>query len=344
MLSDPKLGDESGRLAALHRYEVLDTPREAAFDRITELVRVILGVPMCAVALIDADRQWFKSCIGLPHPETSRDASFCAHTIRKQEVLAVPDANLDPRFQDTPLVTGEPFIRSYIGVPLMTPDGYNVGSLCAIDTVPRTYTPAQVEILEHFAALVVEELEMRRIAHIDSLTGAATRRSFLLEMEKTLSRFKRSGHPSTLIFIDVDHFKHVNDTYGHATGDLVLSAVAEKLAGQLRLGDTLGRVGGEEFGILLQDAHHDHALETAERLRAKLETLRVPHEPPFPITASFGVAVLDAEIPSINRWLALADAALYKAKRTGRNRCCLAGHADVPVVEDRNGESTAGAD
>ena len=322
-LTDQKLQDEPGRLSAVQRYEVLDTPREEAFDRITALVQTVLSVPICTVTLIDADRQWFKSCVGLVTRETPRNISFCTHTIQEREPLYIPDTQFDPRFAYNPLVTGDPFIRSYLGVPLSTPDGYNVGSLCAIDTVPRSYSPAQIELLKSFAALVVDELELRRIAQTDHLTGAATRRGFTLELEKTLSRFKRSGHPTALIMLDIDHFKHVNDTYGHPAGDLVLRTISAELTAQLRQSDTLGRLGGEEFGILLQDIDAAKVLETAERLRLHLESTSVPHEPRIHITASFGVTVLDQEIDSVLTWLALADSALYEAKGAGRNRCCL---------------------
>jgi len=324
MFSDTKLHDEPGRLSALHRYEVLDTPREEAFDRITELVRTVLGIPICAVSLVDADRQWFKACAGDSFTETSRDISFCTHTIQERQAFHVPDTQLDPRFADNPLVTGAPFIRSYLGAPLSTPDGYNVGALCAIDTVPRTYGPDQIQILQSFASLVVDELELRRVAQIDHLTGAATRRGFSRELENALSRFHRSGHPTALILLDIDHFKRVNDTYGHPVGDLVLKTVADELFTQLRQSDTIGRLGGEEFGIILQDAELYPAFETAERLRTHLESFPVDYQPSFHITASFGVSILRHEIISIEQWLATADNALYEAKRAGRNRSRVA--------------------
>ena len=322
--TDTKLLDEAGRIAALRRYDVLDTPREAGFDRITGLVSTVLNVPMAAVSLIDTERQWFKSNVGLAASETRRDVSFCTYTIKEREPFHVPDAQLDPRFSENPLVTGEPFIRSYLGVPLSTPDGYNVGSLCAIDVIPRSYSPAQVEILKTLGSLVVDELELRRIAQVDHLTGAATRRSFTLEMEKALSNFKRTGRAAALLMLDIDHFKKINDTHGHSTGDFVLCAVAKAIAGQLRRNELLGRLGGEEFGILLYDVSPEQALDTAERLRASLPLLRFPEDPPLQVTASFGSAALDSGIRSNEEWLALTDEALYDAKRTGRNRCCAA--------------------
>lgn len=324
MSTDPKLNDEPGRLTALRRYDVLDTPREEPFDRITELVKNILNVAICAVSLVDTDRQWFKACAGASLIQTTRDVSLCTYTIQERRAFHVPDAHLDPRFVDNPLVTGAPFIRSYLGVPLTTPDGYNVGALCAIDVVPRTYTPDQLQILTSFASLVVDELELRRIAQIDHLTGAASRRGFSLGLETAISRFKRAGHPTALLLLDIDHFKQVNDTYGHAVGDLVLKTVAGELFRQLRRGETVGRLGGEEFGILLQDTGKHPAFETAERLRRHLESLPIDHQPAFRVTASFGVSNLDPQISSVDEWLARADEALYEAKRTGRNRSCLA--------------------
>jgi GAF domain-containing protein len=147
-LEDVKLHDEPGRLAALHRYEILDTPKESSFERITGLVKTVLNVPMCAVSLIDTDRQWFKSCVGLTVSQTTRNISFCTHTIMERQPLHIPDATLDARFAENPLVTGDPFIRSYLGVPLSTPDGYNIGSLCAIDTKARTFSIDQIAVLQ----------------------------------------------------------------------------------------------------------------------------------------------------------------------------------------------------
>ncbi len=323
-MTDLKLQDEAGRLAALRSYEVLDTPREAAFDQITNLIKTIFDVPICTVSLVDKDRQWFKSCVGMPFQQTDRDVSFCAHTILERGAFFVPDMTLDPRFAQNPQVTGDPFIRSYLGVPLCSPDGYNVGSLCAIDIVPRTYTADQVQVLKSFADLVVNELELRRIAQVDHLTGAATRRGFTLEMEKALSKFLRSGSRSSLIVLDVDHFKRVNDTYGHPVGDFVLRSVTEKLSSHLRHGDTLGRLGGEEFGILLGNTGLDQALDAAERLRVHLASFQISSNPPLCVTASFGVATLDHETTAVEGWMATADEALYQAKKAGRNRCCTA--------------------
>jgi diguanylate cyclase (GGDEF)-like protein len=323
-MTEEKLADEAGRLAALRRFEVLDTPHEAPFDRITRLVKAVLGVPIALISLVDADRQWLKSCVGLDITETSREVSFCAHTIRKREPMVVPNAAEDPRFALNPLVTGPPHIASYLGVPLETPDGYNLGALCAIDTQPREFNADQIEVMKGFAALVMDELELRRIAQMDFLTGVATRRGFCLALDKAISRFKRHRRGSALLTLDVDHFKQVNDTYGHPVGDLVLRGVAAKLERLLRASDLIGRLGGEEFGVLLADANLNEATQAAERFRAAIEELVIENDPPLRVTASFGISVLEKVAWTANDWLAAADEALYEAKRSGRNRWCIA--------------------
>ena len=321
---DAKLQDEPGRLAALHRYEVLDTPREAPFERITGLVRAVLSVPISTLSLIDSDRQWYKSCVGMDSMDLPREFSFCTHTIQAREPLVVPDTLQDARFARYPTVTGEPFIRSYLGVPLSSPDGYNLGALCALDVKPRDFSPGQIEVLKSFAALAVDELELRKIAQIDSLTGAATRRSFLLEMEKTISKFLRRGQAASLLTMDIDHFKRVNDTFGHPAGDAVLRTVSNRLQAILRKEDLLGRLGGEEFGILLPDIDLHQAFLVAEKLRGALQDTPVLLSEALQVTASFGIAALEVDSASPELWLSKADQALYSAKRTGRNKCCVA--------------------
>ncbi len=321
---DTKLHDEPGRLAALKRAEILDTAPEEPFDRITGLVRTVLNVPLATVSLIDENRQWLKSCVGLDITSTPRDVAFCHYTIQGREPMYIPDAKLDPRFADNPLVTGAPYIGSYLGIPLSSPDGYNVGSLCAIDFKPRTFDAAQIQVLKSFAALVTDEMELRRIAAIDHLTGALTRRGFCLEAAKAISRFERHRRSSALLMFDIDHFKKVNDTHGHPAGDEVLRSVGKEMSRLLRTSDVLGRLGGEEFGILLADAEPEDAYRSAERFRIALEALTIKHKPPIKVTASFGIGMVEAGGGSPEEWMARTDQALYTAKRTGRNKSCFA--------------------
>jgi diguanylate cyclase (GGDEF)-like protein len=317
---DSKLADEAGRLRALKRYGVLDSGREQNFDAITSLVCSILDVPMCAVSLIDEDRQWFKSSVGLDVAETGRDLAFCDHTIRARGVMLVEDATADPRFAANDLVTGDEHIRSYAGAPLVTPDGYQLGALCAIDRKPRSFDAEQMALLERFSGLVVEQLELRTMAHEDFLTGALTRRAFSERARVALAQHGRDGSPAALLALDIDHFKSVNDRFGHGTGDEVLKGLADTCRATLRPGDVLGRLGGEEFAVLLAATEFGDGLACAERLR-----LAIPLNPAIgcpAVTASFGLAMATDE--SVDDWFLAADTALYEAKRGGRNRCVVA--------------------
>ena len=153
---------ESARLAALHRYEILDTLPAPEFDDLTRLASLICGTPMAMISLVDERRQWFKSAIGLAVQETPREVAFCGHTILQNELLEIPNTLVDERVNQNPLVLGQPGIRFYAGTPLTTPDGYNLGSLCVVDQVPRQLTPQQRDALSWLGRQVVGQLELRR--------------------------------------------------------------------------------------------------------------------------------------------------------------------------------------
>ena len=242
-MTDSKLHDEAARMLSLKRYGVLDSKRENNFDAITSIVCSVLDVPICAVSLIDGNRQWFKSKVGLDVNETARELAFCDHTIRQRGVMSIDDATTDPRFAGNLLVTDEPRIRSYAGAPLITPDGYQIGALCAIDRRPRTFDSSQLGILKRFSGLVVEQLELRTLAHEDFLTGALTRRAFSSAGETAVRQHQRDRTSAAMLVLDLDHFKQVNDVYGHGVGDEVLKCVVNACVASLRPGDVIGRAG-----------------------------------------------------------------------------------------------------
>ncbi len=156
------ISNEDGRLNALRQYRILDTVPEQAFDDLTLIASQICGTPIALITLVDEDRQWFKSRVGLEARETSRSVSFCAHAIRQQGVFTVADALNDARFRDNPLVQGDPHIRFYAGAPITTEDGYALGTLCVIDYVPRKLTDDQNHALQALERQVAAQLELRR--------------------------------------------------------------------------------------------------------------------------------------------------------------------------------------
>jgi GAF domain-containing protein len=160
-MNSPKPANEKQRLATLRGYEILDTKPEAAFDDLTSLASYICQTPIALISLIDAERQWFKSKVGVSVTETSRDIAFCALAIFQSDVFIVPDASQDERFSENPLVVSEPKIRFYAGATLMA-DGQALGTLCVLDRVPRTLSPEQLEALRALSRQAQGQLELRR--------------------------------------------------------------------------------------------------------------------------------------------------------------------------------------
>ena len=467
--------NEAERLAALERYEILDTDPEASFDRITAIAARVLGVPMALITLIDAERQWIKSRVGSDVVETPRSTAFCAHTIMTAELMLVPDAKNDERFAEHDWVLSEPHVRFYAGAPLQTPDGYNLGSLCVVDDKPRQLTQEQRDTLRDLAALVMDELELRfvlransmsklalnvaqmqlrehvrqlraivestgegilvvdrharptlvnpaarsmfgltealasdewrrvnelrkpdgvtllapeeqpiaralagldtdhaevaalaadggetrwlsvsgrplreddasailggvvtfadigelraarehvaELALTDELTGLPNRRAFRAFLSRLVAEGGR-GRNFALVMLDIDHFKRVNDSFGHQVGDQVLVSVGRCLAQRVRSVDFVGRYGGEEFCILYVDVDLERAMALAQEQRRNLEARTEPQR----VTASFGVcASFEGHRLDADALIAEADAGLYRAKSEGRNRVCVAG-------------------
>ena len=183
-----KPANEQQRLATLRGYEILDTEPEAAFDDLTLLASYVCQTPVALISLIDADRQWFKSKIGVSVTETSRDIAFCATAILQPDVFVVPDTSQDERFAENPLVVSEPRVRFYAGATLMT-DGQALGTLCVVDRVPRELSPEQMEALRALSRQVLAQLELRRnLMRLERSLAARDRAE--AEKEHTLRELK----------------------------------------------------------------------------------------------------------------------------------------------------------
>ncbi len=294
----------------LDQYNILDTDEEANFDGLARLASQMAQTPIALVSLLDGDRQWFKAHIGLEARETPIEYSFCTHAVQQNNVFVVGDAARDSRFTANPLVQGEPNIRFYAGAPLRMTDGLAVGTLCVIDRVPRAITDRECSMLQGLADIASREIELRRVAITDPLTGAFNRRSMMMMVQKELARFARSRSPFSLAAIDLDHFKRVNDIYGHEAGDAVLSRFVQ-----------LFRMGGEEFLLLQPDTDEAAAEKAIERFRRSIEETQIGTPAGnVRITASIGITEVRDEEASVSTLVGRADQALYSAKRQGRNR------------------------
>ena len=170
--------NEAARLEALHQYQILDTDPEESFNDLTRLAAYICDTPIALITLVDQHRQWFKARIGLSQKETSRDLSFCAHAILQDGPLIVPDATEDERFRDNPFVTSDPLIRFYAGSPLMSPEGFKIGTLCVIDNKVKQLSPKQIAALKILGNQVITQLDLRRE---------------ILSLQRTLDKYQRPG-------------------------------------------------------------------------------------------------------------------------------------------------------
>jgi GAF domain-containing protein len=182
------------RVAALEKYAILDTEPEQAFDDLTLLASYVCKTPIALISLVDEDRQWFKSKIGMSLSETPRQVAFCSVAIQQADVMVVPDTLKDERFRDNPLVVSEPRIRFYAGAPLINEDGYALGTLCVIDQAPRQFSPDQREALHALSRLVVAQLEFRRNLRLlkealtDRTQAEHERERQLVKLQQTLTR------------------------------------------------------------------------------------------------------------------------------------------------------------
>jgi diguanylate cyclase (GGDEF)-like protein len=341
MLAPSMPPEEAERIIDLLDARILETPIQEGFERITRLAKTLFNVPIVAISLVEERRQWFKSIQGLNVCETSRDVSFCGHAILQDDLFLVPDTLLDPRFSDNPLVTGDPHIRFYAGYPIRSPRGFKYGTICLIDHMPREFTLDDLKPLKDIANLIeteimkqnscraqeilIQDLDQARLASmIDPLTRLWNRVGMENILHNQMNVFTQTRKPFGIALLDIDHFKSINDTFGHGVGDAALRCVSKSLVGMVRDKDALSRWGGEEFLLLINDATKSQAHTIAERIRAKFEQNRIMLDEirSVNITLTVGLATCSRNSPTnqLENLIQQADEALYKGKRTGRNK------------------------
>lgn len=305
---------EAARQFALERYDVLDTAKEYCFDHITNAVKLALDVPMAAISLMDGERLWFKSKIGFTVEEVPRYTALCNHTIAQNSSLIIENLAEDPRFTDCPSVSARLSLTSYVGVPLTTPDGHNIGTLCAGDLVPRQFQPSKVELVEQLAELVMHELELRQQADTDRLTGALTRSGFSLAVQKAITFHDRKKKTSTLVLFEVDLHKMVNHCSGKMSGNAILRAIVQLLISRLDPSNCVGRLGGTQFAVLLTATNQAEALIATERFLKRLQ------EADAGVFLDIGFSEITPGIGICEDWLKQANVNLADAKASGQSR------------------------
>lgn len=311
--------DERLQLQTLRSLHILDTPPEERFDRLTRLAKRMFRVPFALVNLVDENRGWFKSCMGLEviqcEVDTSRDASFCGHTILGDAAFIIPNTLEDPRFADNPLVLNEPKVRFYAGCPL-TVNGHKLGTLCILDQQPRSFEKEDIEALKDLASMVEQELAAVQLAAMDGLTNISNRRSFMTLAQHSLSVCVRQNISAALVFLDLDKFKSINDQFGHAEGDAALIAFAGQIKSTFRDSDLFARLGGDEFVALLSNASKQKAEEIIERFSHALTRYNQEAKRGYEILFSHGVVEFNPEKHSaIEALLAEGDALMYEVKK-----------------------------
>jgi diguanylate cyclase (GGDEF)-like protein len=310
---------EQARLSTLRSLNILDTPPEERFDRLTRMAKRLFRVPISLVSLVDEDRQWFKSCIGLSASETSRDISFCGHAILGDDLFIIPNAIEDERFKDNPLVLNDPNIRFYAGCPIRAMDGQKLGTLCIIDQKPRNFDKDDLDALVDLASMVEQELAAMQLATVDELTHISNRRGFMLLAQHSLNLYSREKMNASFVFMDLDNFKPINDRFGHAEGDRALIVFAQQMKRAFRNSDIVARLGGDEFVVLLTSSDIQGAEKLITRFRQRLDSVIEESSCAYTISFSYGIVEFDAEKHhTIEALFAEGDSIMYEAKQRKR--------------------------
>ncbi|WP_426107627.1 putative bifunctional diguanylate cyclase/phosphodiesterase [Massilia sp. TSP1-1-2] len=453
----PFPADEAERLLALYSARILDTEPEEEFDRITRIAAKLLKVPIALVSLVDAERQWFKSKVGLDVTQTRRDISFCGHAVLQKEPFLISDAQADARFADNPLVMGAPFVRFYAGIPLLSVEGQALGSFCVIDHVPRILTDIELASLVDLARMAQEQIqrrqlllasgkvletlreseerhrqlishapeaylvsdgariifvnqagmrllgaqradqivgmpalgivapayrqivaqraemayrtlrpnaplemrwlrvdgaevdvetttvsytsngevriqiiardntirkqyktELEQLATHDVLTGLPNRAVLRDRLEQGIHRWLRQGHGAVVAFLNLDHFKNVNDAFGHSVGDQVLTSVGKVLQSSVRKNDTVARIGNDEFVLILEQIDESELRILLQRLIDNIGQPIKALRQDITVSCSVGYCRYPADGATADALLTAADTAMYRAKDLGR--------------------------
>lgn len=331
MPAAPKSPNEESRLAAVNKVKLMGTPAEERFDQITRLAREQFGVPMVALDIVGEELAWLKSVQGFDGIEGLRRDSYCHYTVLTEGACLVKDARIDPRVMDSALAHNW---VAYAGVPLHF-DGERVGVLCIGDYKPRTFDSDQMEALSHLALQAEHELEVSALSesqlslassnveldkknNIDILTHLWNRQA-ILDIARTELRQASGEQPMAFVIIDIDNFKQLNESYGQSAGDQVLRSVSERLRKAVRPMDAIGRLGNDEYIVILANIHMNEALQLCNKICAEIanEPIHFENNTIQP-TSSIGYTMSNG-FDDIESLLNRSEQALYQAKLHGGN-------------------------
>ena len=262
-IGDAKLSDEAMRLLALRRAHILDTPPEPAFDQITRLASRLLGAPIALITLVDENRQWFKSSVGVSISETPRDIAFCAHTIQQDGVFVVNDAVTDERFASNPLVLGDPSVRFYAGAPLLSNDGMALGAVCVADVRPRAaFSEEDKQVLRDLSDLASAHIQARQsIGYLEPETGLPNRFRFLADLDAFLASSRTAWQEVAVVVIKVaapGEYAEFIRTLGHGITDAFTVAASRRIEATLPQGCRIYHLSGARFAYVADASASSH--------------------------------------------------------------------------------------
>lgn len=333
--------DETARLAELHSYGILDTTADPKFDDISELTRRIAGSDIGIITLVDSDRQWFKSCVGAPlgQQQTPRDISFCGHTILQRDPLIINDARQDPRFAENPLVTGEPFIRFYAGFPLISANGFVIGSLCAISSQPQQLSEQQIDSLRRLASLTMKQLEFlrestllatnRKGQEVEQLRSLLSQR--LSSLDRLISRDQmlqmldlifsmELDSPFTLLRCSFRDYERVNSTLGGIIAEEYINEAARRVLASIPRSASVARFSDAELVVLLPYVKAQEEVRmVAERILAFTNHIYRSGKQSLSMALSVGIAIHRQNYDSAEAILADTSMAVRMARRFSGN-------------------------
>lgn len=310
----PLPANEAQRQAQVTQLCQLYTPFDEVFEHIVSMASDYFRTPIALLSIVDENRQWFSAKVGLPVSETPRHDSFCAYAILANEPFQVLDASQDARFKNNPLVTGEPGIRFYAGMPLTTPEGLGLGSICVIDTTPREALDSlQLTMLGHFAKLAMARiLSLRRVNFIDQPTGLFNRERLLSDV----AQLQGDGQSRVLAVVDVIAPMHLNDivrVLGYDYSLALMRCMKRTLQAQLPPACSLYRVSPTRFAFLTPEAPHQELAQLYDRI---IDAFEAPVQcGTIPVRTQVGVGVLPLQIDMLKQdWLRLAISSADNAR------------------------------